>query len=141
MESVLNLEDEKDAFVQPTAERALLHFCFRDIEYFYTISGKMTENEFLLYDHRILYTLLCMLHKRSITKFDLPLIINEAQQAGILDSIGGMDYIQSIHDMDVSPQNFDIFLKDVLDASTKFKKMPKKARQVKTLLALLRIIF
>jgi replicative DNA helicase len=121
MESALNLEDEKDAFAQPTAERALLHFCFRDIEFFYTISGKMTENEFLLYDHRILYTLLCMLHKRSITRFDLPLVINEAQQSGILDSIGGMDYIQSIHDMDVSSQNFDIFLKDVLDASTKFK--------------------
>jgi replicative DNA helicase len=35
--------------------------------------------------------------------------------------MGGIDYLQSINDMSVTDKNFDVYLKEVLEASTKYK--------------------
>lgn len=114
-------EEMKELFRRPTDERALLSFCLKDIDYFYTLAQKMTENDFLSYDNSTIYTLLGSLSKRNIHRFDLPLIINTAQELGVLESIGGMDYLYSINDMPVSKENFDVYLKNVLEAATKLK--------------------
>lgn len=114
-------EEVKEIFRRPTDERALLSFCFKDIDYFYTLAQRLTEKDFLSYDNSIIYTLFSSLSHKNIQKFDLPLIINVAQESGVLDSVGGIDYLHSINDMPVSNENFEVYLKNVLEASTKFR--------------------
>lgn len=114
-------EEMKQIFHRPTDERALLSFCFKDINYFYTLAQKLTQEDFLSLDNSLIYTIFSSLSHKNIQKFDLPLIVNAAQEGQVLENIGGMDYLHSISDMPVSEENFEIYLKNVLEASTKLK--------------------
>jgi len=111
----------KDLFCRPVDERALLAFCFRDIGHYYTLSSKLTENDFLRLEHSNLFTIFGAIHKQGASSFDLPLVVAVAQELGILNNLGGIDYLQSINNMLVSDINFDVYLKNVLQASTKYK--------------------
>ena len=78
--------------------------------------------DFLHPDHSTLFTLMGALSQQDVRAFDLPMVINTAQQVfGGLDSIGGIEYLQSINEMRVSPDNYDIYLQNVLESSTKYK--------------------
>lgn len=116
-----NEEEVKDLFCKPTDERALLAFCFKNMEHFYTLSSKITENDFLRREHSNLFTILGSIHKQGANVFDLPFVVAVAQQMNALDSVGGVDYLQSINGMLISDRNFDIYLQNVLQASTKHR--------------------
>lgn len=111
----------REMFCRPTDERALLSYCLKDIDYYYDLMSKMDQNDFLYYDHSVIFTLLGSLTNQGAESFDLPMIINTAQQIDVLKSIGGVDYLKSISDMVVSKKNYDVYLKGVLESSTKFK--------------------
>jgi replicative DNA helicase len=109
-----NEEGSKDLFCKPTDERALLAFCFKNMEHFYTLSSKITETDFLRKEHSNLFTILGSIHKQGANAFDLPFVVAVAQQMSAVDSVGGIDYLQSINGMLVSDRN-------VLQASTKYR--------------------
>jgi replicative DNA helicase len=111
----------KEMFCKPTDERALLSYCLKDVDSYYDLMSKMDQNDFLYYDHSVIFTLLGGLVNQGVESFDLPMLVNVAQQAGVLGSIGGVDYLKSINDMVVSKKNFDVYLKSVLESSTKFR--------------------
>jgi replicative DNA helicase len=70
----------------------------------------------------MLYVVLkSLIEKKKVEKFDLQLIINTAQSQGILKNIGGPEYVKTIINMPLEDVNFDIYLQNVLDASTKYK--------------------
>ena len=52
---------------------------------------------------------------------DGTVIINEARAQGLLESLGGYDYVFSIIDASTTGENFDTILTNVLEASTKYK--------------------
>jgi replicative DNA helicase len=118
----MNNLEMKEMFCKPTDERALLSYCFKDIDSFYDLVGKMEATDFLHVDHSTLFTLFGALVKHDVGSFDLPMVINTAQQMfGGLDSIGGIEYLQSINEMRVDRKNHEIYLQNVLEASTKYK--------------------
>ena len=111
----------KNMFCKPTHERALLAFCLRNVDRYYDLAQHVNENDFLYEDHSTIFTIMGTLAARGASRFDLPLLVNEAQINGVLSSIGGIDYLQSIGDMTISDKNFDVYLKEVMEAATKFK--------------------
>jgi len=118
----MNSLEMKEMFCKPTDERALLSYCFKSMDSFYDLVSKMTSVDFLYSDHSTLFTLLGALAQQDVRSFDLPMVINTAQQMfGGLDSIGGIEYVQSINEMRVSKGNYDIYLQNVLESSTKHK--------------------
>lgn len=118
----MNDLEMKEMFCKPTDERALLSYCLKDMDSFYELMQKMEPNDFLHTEHSTFFTLLGALAKQDVKKFDLPMVINTAQQVfGGLTSIGEIEYVQSINEMRVDRQNFDIYLQNVLEASTKYK--------------------
>lgn len=118
----MNNVEMKELFCKPTDERALLSYCFKDIDSFYDLVSKLETNDFLYHDHSTLFSLLGALAQQDIKSFDLPMVVNTAQQMfGDLTNVGGIEYLQSINEMRVSRDNFDIYLQNVLEASTKYK--------------------
>ncbi len=118
----MNNVEMKELFCKPTDERALLSYCFKNIDSFYDLVSKIDSGDFLHPDHSTLFTLLGALAEQDVKSFDLPMVVNTAQQVfGGLDSIGGIEYIQSINEMRLNVENFGIYLQNVLESSTKYK--------------------
>lgn len=111
----------KQLFCRATDERALLAYSFKTIDSFYTIISKMDEKDFLYPGHSTLFVLLKSMLNKGVEKFDIAMIVDVARNEGCLQSIGGIDYLQSVNNMEVSEENFKIYLNNVLEASTKYK--------------------
>lgn len=110
-----------EKFCKSWEERALLSYCIKDIDFLYTLLSSMEIKDFLDSDHQILYSLLINLYKNGVNKFDLSIIIKEAKELGVVEQIGGVDYIKSLYHMTVSKENFKLILAKVLEASLKYK--------------------
>ena len=118
----MNNLEMKEMFCKPTDERALLSYCFKNMDSFYDLVGKMEAVDFLHADHSTLFTLFGALAQQDVKSFDLPMVVNTAQQMfGDLTSIGGIEYIQSINEMRIDRKNYEIYLQNVLEASTKYR--------------------
>ncbi len=111
----------KEIFCRPADERALLHYAMHDIDSFYDLTSKISINDFLSHDHALTFAVLASLQNKNVTKFDLPLVIDAAQSQGVLDTVGGVEYLQGIYSMHISKSNYPVFLENVLEASTKYK--------------------
>jgi len=117
----VNKENIKMIFCRPADERALLAFCFKDIEKYYSLLSQLSQNDFLHPDHNTLFSILSSLHGKNARHFDFPLVIKEAQENGCLESIGGIDYIKTIKDMEVNENNYDMYLNNVLESNLKYR--------------------
>jgi hypothetical protein len=67
-----NDTDIKEMFLRPGDERALLFYAMHDINTFYDLSSKISANDFLRYEHALLFAVLASLQDRSVIEFDLP---------------------------------------------------------------------
>lgn len=114
-------EKLKELFCKPMYERALLAYCFKSLDNYYSISTLISESDFLRPEHKLMYVIMGTLIKRNIQSFDVSLIINEAKNNGVLDQIGGYSYVNAVVEVDVSDNNVDVLVGYVLDASTKYK--------------------
>ena len=110
-----------EKFCKVWEERALLSFCLRDMNVLYTLLSTMDVDDFLDPDHQIIYSLLISLQKSGVNKFDLHLVIKEAKDLGVIEQVGGVDYIKGLYNMKVSKENFDVIVNSVLAASLKYK--------------------
>lgn len=115
------IEKTKEMFCQAVYERALLSYCFESTDNYYTVASKISDQDFLRPEHRLVWIMMGSLIKRGASKFDGSLIINEAESNGVLKDVGGYEYINAIIGMDLSDTNIDYYIKKVLDASTKFQ--------------------
>ncbi len=111
----------KQLFCKATDERALFAYSFRQMDSFYTVISKMTEKDFLYPEHSTLFVLLKSMLNKGVEKFDIAMVVDVARNEGCLQSIGGIDYLQSINNMEVSEENFNIYMNNVLEASTKYR--------------------
>jgi replicative DNA helicase len=66
-------------------------------------------------------TLFTSLVNKGAEKLDANLIISEAQAMDILELIGGFKYIQAMEGMRLSDENFEVYLKAVAEATTKYR--------------------
>jgi replicative DNA helicase len=111
----------KQMFCKPEDERALLAYSFRKIDNFYTIMAKLDARDFLHPDHATLFVLMNSLLSKGVEKFDVSMVVDSARTDGCLAAIGGIDYVVSINNNPVSDLNFDIYLNNVAEASTKYR--------------------
>ena len=112
----------KEMFCKPMDERAVLSFCIKDISFYYTVCSKLEPADFLYDQHSMLMMIFQSLVTQGIEKFDINLIISEVQSNGVMGSVGGLKYIQTIGSMSqLSKENFEIYLNTVVEASAKYK--------------------
>lgn len=111
----------RELFYRPGDERAVLSYCFKKMDYFYDLSSKLTEFDFLADSHQMLFAIFKELSSEGVSHFDLSLIIGKAQSNAVLDMIGGASYIQSIAGIQASPENFNTYINNVAEASLKFQ--------------------
>lgn len=115
-------EEVREIFCKPGDERALLSYAIKRADNFYSICSKVEETDFLYPEHRTIYTLLkALVDRGGLHKFDLSMIVNEAQANGVLDNIGGYDYVESISDMPLERENLSHYIGRVLESSTKYR--------------------
>jgi len=123
----------KERFCKPSHERALLSYCFKSLDKYYTIASTISDNDFLRPEHKLIWVIFGTLTKRGIDQFDVSMVVNEAQQNNILKEIGGYDYIIALVDMDLTETNIDYYIDKVLDSSVKYQlymKLNYDLRQV-----------
>ena len=113
--------DFREKFCIPGDERIILSFCFKSIDYFYELATKITERDFLVVEHQMIFMMLKNLVEQDVKAMDLAMLINQAQKSAVLSDIGGADYLQSVYNIEVSPENFNSYLTNVVEASTKYK--------------------
>jgi replicative DNA helicase len=111
----------KEMFYKPGDERAVLSYCFKDIDYFYSMTSKISEEDFLDDSHQLLFVILKELANSGVNKFDLSMVVNKSQSLDVLELIGGVGYLQSVVNMPISDENFEIYLENVMESSIKYK--------------------
>jgi replicative DNA helicase len=110
----------KQMFCRPTDERALIAYAMSHIDYYLSITSKLSSKDFLYDQHEMIMLIFETLAAKGAEKFDSELIISEAQAQGVLSNVGGLKYIQSINNLEVSPTNFEVYMKAVFEASWKY---------------------
>lgn len=123
----------KELFCRPTDERALLAYAMRDVDNFYSITSKLSSSDFLYSQHEMLMLVLTSILSKGATKFDVEMIISECNAGGVLDNVGGIPYLRSISSMKVSPENLNVYLSAVAEASTKFRLYSILQEQISTI--------
>lgn len=111
----------QELFCRPADERALLSYCMADLSHYFAVCSKLSPKDFLYSQHEMIMLLFEVLASKGAENFDTNLLIAEATANGVLDSVGGPKYIQTISNIHVDPSNFDIYLKAVCEAVTKYK--------------------
>jgi len=112
---------EKEKFCKPTEERALLSYLFIDIDYFYSMKTVISESCFLYPEHKLLFIAVSALVNSGVKLLSIDLVTNYILTNGIMDSVGGLEYVQTISSMNLPEENFNIYLDSVSDTANKFK--------------------
>jgi len=113
--------EQTQMFCRPSEERALLAYAMKDINYYYSILSKLDAKDFLYTQHQLMLTLFTSLVNKGAEKLDANIIISEAQATDTLELIGGFKYIQAMESMRLSDENFEVYLKAVSEATTKYR--------------------
>jgi len=117
----VSVEEDKLIFSKPSDERTLLSYCFKSTDYLYDLAAKITEKDFLSKEHQMLYMMMNNLLKTGVNNIDMTMVIDNAQGGDVVDTIGGVGYVQSIGNIESSPENFQTYINTVLEASTKYQ--------------------
>jgi len=111
----------KEMFCKPAEERALLHYCMKDLSNYFAVCSKIEPRDFLYAQHELIMLLFAKLAAKGVEKFELNMLLAEASSEGILESLGGMQYLQTISNINVAQNNFDVYINSVFEAATKYK--------------------
>ncbi len=112
---------KKEKFCNPTEERALLSYLFIDIDYFYSMKTVISDECFLYPEHKLLFVAVSALVNSGVKLLSIDLVTNYLLTNGIMDSVGGIEYVQTISSMNLPEENFNIYLNSVSDTANKFK--------------------
>ena len=113
------MTNKKDLFCRPSEERALIAYCMKDVNNYYSICSKLSASDFLYSQHELIMLTFASLVAKGATKLESNLLISEATATGILDIIGWAKYVQTIYNMILESANLDIYLSSVYEASVK----------------------
>ena len=133
MTSELNDNKKTDAvwYSRPIAERSVITLCLKSMSNFIEVSSKLRTPEYFLDSgHRALYTVLLSLASIGVEEFDLNSVASLANDFGVLEEVGGYEYIDALFQSDVSEANLGVYLKQLLDASILYrfeKKLKEEA--------------
>jgi len=127
-------EEGSSWYCRPIAERGVLSLCLKSMSNFIEVSSKLSTPEYFLDSgNRALYTVLLSLVSIGIEEFDLNSVASLSNDFGVLEKIGGYEYIDALFHSDVKESNLSIYTKQVLEASILYrfeKKLKKEAEYV-----------
>ena len=115
------VSESADLFYRPGDERTVLSYCFKSVDYLYDLASKLSVKDFLSTEHQMLFMIINDVLKAGANTLDITMVINQAQSSGLIEIIGGADYVQSIGNIIASPENFNIYVNNLLEASTKYQ--------------------
>lgn len=102
------------------SERALLAAIVSYPDLLIEIDSQVEAIDFISPHNRAVYVVLNSLYiSDGVSTFDVTSIITRANQLDLLDSCGGYDYIDSLFRTKVSKENVGVYLKAVIENSTK----------------------
>lgn len=131
----MSVELARELFYRPADERTILSFCLKSLDFYYDVSSKLEATDFLVEEHQLIYVMIGNLVNKGIPKIDMTLFINQSQSDGVIDLVGGISYIQSIFNIEASKENFNIYVDQVIEASTKYKLYVSLCGHTKTVTA------
>ena len=116
-----NKEDKSSWFSKPSSERFVISLCLQDVNSYIETRSKLKAIDFLSEDNRTFFVILDTLYALGIMEFDIPSIVGAAQDMGVLEEIGGYSYIDALFKSKVNKTNLEVYIKQILDASLKYK--------------------
>lgn len=111
----------KGLFYRPGDERTVLSYCFKSIDYLYDLVSKLSAKDFLSSEHQMLFMMLNDILNSGVNTIDMTMVINQAQSTDLIETIGGAGYVQSIGNIEAAHENFNIYVDNILEASTKYQ--------------------
>jgi len=108
-------------YSKTSAERSVISLCLQSMQAFIDVASKIGPQDFLDTNNRALYTALCSLSGMGIEVFDLPTVASALNEFGMLESVGGYEYLDALFSSNVSAENLDVFVSQILDASLLYK--------------------
>lgn len=118
---MIDLDNIKANFEGPNNERFVLACALQRPDLLIDIRSKLVESDFLSDNHRSLFSVLNSLYSQGVGDFDLLSVVSEASESGLIQTIGGPDYVNALFNMFVNDTNLDVYVGRVLDSSTKYK--------------------
>jgi replicative DNA helicase len=115
------MNNVKGKFEDNGSERAVIAALLADADLLIDVSAKLNESDFLSDHHRALYSILTYLSEQGVGSFDLMAIVDVAERKKLLDTFGGIEYVQALMSMPVDGKNINVYVGKVLDASLKYK--------------------
>lgn len=111
----------KDKFADTGSERMVLSCVLSVPDLLIDVKTRVSERDFLSDNHRSLYAVLCALYDSGVKSFDIMAVVSEATDKGMLDLIGGAEYVDALMYNPVNPENLEVYLLKVLECSTKYR--------------------
>jgi len=115
------VELTKEKFSDRGSERMVLSLALRRPDLLIDVSAKLQEHDFLSGNHRALFSVLNSLYEQGVKSFDLMGVVNEATSQGVIDLVGGPEYVDALKSNPVDKSNLPIYLDKVLECSTKYQ--------------------
>ena len=116
----MSIEEIKAKLCSNLTEKSVLSLIMKNIDFYYAVSSKLTQNDFLNPENSFLYSILNGLGRQEYKHFDVGAILEEMDRLGLSDMAGGKTHVMNIYKMPVDERNLDIYIKRVLDSSTKY---------------------
>lgn len=123
----------KEMFCRPADERALLFYCMKDLTNYFAVCSKLSHTDFLYSQHQMIMMLFEKLVTKGAENFETNLLQAEATAEGVLENVGGLQYLQTISNINVAQGNFDVYLNSVFEAATKYKLYSLLAEKTRNL--------
>ncbi len=114
-------EDKSSWFSKPSSERSVISLCLQDVNSYIETRSKLGASDFLSDDNRTFFVILDTLYALGIMEFDIPSVVGAAQDMGVLEDLGGYSYIDALFKSQANKVNLDVYIKQILDASLKFR--------------------
>ena len=115
------LDKRASWYSRPSAERSVITLCLQNMEDYISSASKLSTQDFLCSNNRALFTCLESLSSMGVNSFDLTVVATTLNEFGMLESVGGYDYVDALFRSEVSRSNLDVYIKQVLDASLLYK--------------------
>jgi len=115
------IEDKKAKFAQPGNEAAVLACVLKDPSNLFEVESKLSDNDFLSPHNKALWVVLKQLMRQGVMSPDITSILSQAASLDIEKIIGGYEYVSSLFEKRVDPENLGFYLKRLADASVKYK--------------------
>lgn len=117
----MNVDHVRELLTEPVYERAVISHILKDADNYYDVLSKIDSSDLLHPRHAVIFSTLGKMSKEGVQHFDVPLLANELDKNGDLQFVGGVDYLESLNNFQITSTNIELSIKQVQEASTKLK--------------------